>query len=122
MADEEKEKLSITIFGWPLRDWVIVGTIMLGGGTGVVSYIGTPAQTREVIKEEIKDLTESIGTIEYNTRQMQRNAFRIDLLEESMEQRSDDLNARMDTLQTTVELGYRNIDRYFRGLIEQNGK
>jgi len=101
-----------TLFGYPVRDWVILvsffASIMVGG-----IYIGgTPNQTTTAIDDQTKQISEDLQRIQrsldISSRLAQTNAVRISSIE-----------SQIDSMQKVMIEGLRNLDGYFRGRLDQ---
>lgn len=118
----QKEGAGMKIFGYPLKDWIILLTF-LGFGTGAaVSIGGTPGQTRQAITEQTDTLTVQIDrlteAIRLNTRSAQINASRI----EDHKRFEEDIDQRLKALEGTVMEGLKNLDGYFQGRADEYKK
>ncbi|HMB91843.1 MAG TPA: hypothetical protein VKP65_13405 [Rhodothermales bacterium] len=116
---EEKKKEGITIFDHSIRDWIILLGMFTSIAAGGIVVGGTPGQTRAAIDFQTQRLSEDLneiqGAIETNGRMTQRNALRIDDIEDF----SSQIDERLDSLHKTMIEGYRNLDGYFRGRLDQ---
>jgi len=118
MPEEEGKKT--TIFGYPLKDWVILFAI-LTGGTSTLAYTGLPGNRKEdAVGQKTVNMLEDIqDSIDLTARTSQRNSARIDALEDSRNDFREDISAELDTLQHTLVLGLANLDGYFKGRLDQ---
>jgi hypothetical protein len=108
----EEKKGGITVFGHPAKDCVILFTMFASIAAGGIVVGGTPGQTRDAIDSQTRTLSEDLRLIRSA---IERNTRRIDSLDEY----SEEMSARMDSLHQTMIEGYRNLDGYFRGRLDQ---
>lgn len=120
---EDKEVTRVTVFGYPLKDWIIILGLFTTVAGGAFTIGGTPNQTTEAIETQtgtiemqtsaiVRDLREIRATLDSNGRMARSNADRIDDLERAMD-------SRLDSIQTTMIQGLKNLDGYFRGRLDQ---
>lgn len=118
-GNSDQEKTKMTIFGYPLRDWIILLTF-LGVGTGTAFSVGgTPGQTRDAIQNQTDTLSTQINSlvdaIRMNTRVINNNSLRLDEREVFERQ----IQVQIDSLQSTMLKGLSNLDGYFQGRLHQ---
>ena len=113
-----EEKTRFKVFGYPLKDWVIAIAFLTGVPVGAISIGGTPGQTTEAIREQEESVTDALkdirDSIDASNLRSEMNARRIDDLE-------DRIYVRLDSIQSQMTEGYKNLDGYFRGRLDQIG-
>lgn len=105
---------SMQIFGYPLKDWVILCSILGLGGGGYTLFGGTPAQVQETVISRTDTLFQYIQnmdrTIDRNTNAIFANTYRVGDLE--YQRRQD--RQEMDDMRDQMTKGFAGIDGYFQ--------
>lgn len=108
-----------TLFGYPVRDWVIIVGICTSFLAGNVWIGGTAKGTKDAITDQtqaiVTSLTQLRSEIRLNSQLAQRNSIKIGDMEDSY----NDMSKRMDSLYSTLMDGLDNLDGYFRGRLDE---
>lgn len=119
MEPKEPKTPKITVFGYPLKDWILIVAIVGGAGGGFYTLGGSPKQTTNAITDLNKSISSEMSSLrdamEVNTRLTTRNTLRIDKLEDL----NDHWNRRLDSVVDTVLIVGKNLEGYLKGRMDQ---
>jgi len=115
----EEPKKTIRIFGYPVRDWIVLCSI-LAASFGGVSFFG--GQAEQAITNQTEELTSDFEelfsklstTVEQNSEVMRQNTIRI----YEMEMKDRELLTHTDSLHDVTTKMIINLEGYFKGQID----
>lgn len=119
----EEGKKRLTVFNYPIRDWLILGAVLSSAVGGTFFIGGTPNQISTSIEQQTTDLEKSFSkeiselrsSLNLHTSALNTNTNRI-----NRNERNDSLIlSELDSLRMFTEKAVMNLDGYFRGRRDQ---